>query len=111
METKIPTNLSESMTEIIKLQAITEWLQGQNDLLLGFITSEPDSRKSFAHFLQLVAESKEESLKDSAVMARTMLKPLAGNLSSPQQQPSPTSPDKPSPESNVIQFPKFPKDD
>ena len=118
METKIPTNLHEAIVAIGVLQNDAKWTEGQLNLLLGFVTDSPDNKKAFEKYVYFIANesnlSKDDPTKYFAQKFCQQILPAHYKSVESHQadmQASPTSPEKPSPESNVIQFPKFPKDD
>lgn len=111
---KLPVTLNEAIIAIGELQVKAEWLQGQSNLLLGFITASPENLKSFARFATIAAATTEEERKEMRHVAQVLLN---GGLSQllPNDTPpppigggSPPAPSSPPLGANIIQFPKKP---
>jgi hypothetical protein len=104
----IPTDLKSLIIKVAELVAKSNFLEGQSNLLLGFMTSDPENLKKFATMTK--AFSTNQTLNENTrVVARQL---LDGGLSqylpqeqSPKKQPSQKTH---TPGSNVIQFPKWP---
>ncbi|HRW67006.1 MAG TPA: hypothetical protein P5032_14910 [Candidatus Competibacter sp.] len=111
---KIPLNLNEAIVAIAELQTKIDWLQGQSNLLLGFITASPENLRNFARFVKTVSETKEEERKEMRYVAQVLLDGGLSRLLTDDKFPPPNSggsplgPISPSPGANVIQFPKKP---
>lgn len=111
---KLPTTLSEAISAIVALQTKVDWLQGQSNLLLGFITASPENLQSFARFAKLASETIEEERKEMRHVAQVLLdRGLSRILTNDKSPPpndggSPPTPSVPSLGANVIQFPKKP---
>ena len=105
---KNPTNLQEALLAIADLQVRAEWLQGQSNLLLGFVVASPPNLQSFANFATTVAAGTKSSDKEMRAVAQRILDDgLAAYASNPA--PTPPSGGKPSgSRSNVVQFPSKP---
>jgi hypothetical protein len=101
-----PTTLSEAIIAIAELHARSKWTEGQNNLLLAFLTQTPENIAAFRKFSNEAANTNhfQEEVKH---VARILSGLPTG--SSPET-PTPPSGGKPYPGSNVIQFPKFPED-
>ena len=117
MKTKTPTNLHEAVVAIGVLQETAKWTEGQLNLLLGFVTDSQDNKKAFEKYVYFIANESNLSEDDLAkYFARKFYQQALSSHyksdESPQAEPQKTdsSPEKPSHESNVIQFPKFPPD-
>jgi len=104
----IPTDLKSLIIKVAELVAKTNFLEGQSNLLLGFMTSDPEYLKKFATMTK--AFSTNQTLNENTrVVARQL---LDGGLSQylPQEQSAKKQPSQKTyaPGSNVIQFPKWP---
>jgi len=105
---KIPTNLQEALVAISDLQVRAEWLQGQSNLLLGFVVASPQNLKSFPNFATAVAAGTNPPDQEMRAVAQRILADGLAAHASPQA-PTPPSGGKPSGSgSNVIQFPSKP---
>lgn len=108
---KPPNIFVEAEAAIADLRVKTGWLQGQANLLLGFIAHHPDDKKRFAEFAKAMSETTGANNTEARAVAVAL---LASGLSQfLPQDPSPPSGTQPSggisaPASNVIQFPKRP---
>jgi hypothetical protein len=111
---KIPKTPEESAIAIAELQAKTDWIQGQANLLLGFIAASPEQLSLFAKFAKSMSERTEEMNKDARAVALALidagLYKLAEQIQSPPSDPEPSG-EKPYRGSNVIQFPGVPRID
>lgn len=110
MTSQTPRTLEEMAIAIADLQTRTEWLQGQSNLLLGFVVANPQNLQAFANFATLVSSGdKPEDKEMRAVAQRILASGLAAHASSSSQSPEPPDggPGRSS-GSNVIQFPSRP---
>ena len=105
---KSPTNLQEALATIAELQVRAEWLQGQSNLLLGFIVASPQNLQSFANFASIVAAGTNPSDKEMRAVAQRLLKDGLAAHASPQKPPPPSDDNPSGAGSNVIQFPSKP---
>jgi hypothetical protein len=107
---QIPTNHQEELLEIVDLRVRAEWLQGQSNLLLGFVVASPQNLQSFANFATAIAAGNNPADKDMRAVAQRLLADgLAAHASSPPPPPAAPSGGKPSGSgSNVVQFPSKP---
>ncbi|WP_454832573.1 hypothetical protein [Pseudoxanthomonas wuyuanensis] len=108
MTIKVPTNLEQALLAIAELQVRAEWLQGQSNLLLGFVTSSPKNLEAFANFSTLIAaDTNPLNQEMRAVAQRALADGLAKHVSAQPPDP-PASPSPVGNGSNVIQFPSRP---
>lgn len=111
---KLPTTLSEAIVAIAELQTKADWLQGQANLLLWFITASPENLKNFARFAKFASETKEEERKEMRHVAQALLDGGLSQILTNDRSPPPSdggshpAPSAPSLGANVIQFPKKP---
>lgn len=104
----IPTSLKEAIVAITELQTQAEWLQGQSNLLLGFVVASPQNLQAFANFATVVATGTTPTDQAMRAVAQRLLSDgLAAHASHPGPG-SPTGGKPPGGESNVIQFPSKP---
>jgi len=105
---KVPNSLQEAIVAITELQVRAEWLQGQSNLLLGFVVAKPQNLQSFANFATAVADGTGSADHEMRAVAQRLLKDGLSAHASPQP-PTPTGGADPRASgSNVIQFPSKP---
>ena len=104
----IPTSLKEAIVAIAELQTQAEWLQGQSNLLLGFVVASPQNLRAFANFATIVAAGTSPTDQAMRAVAQRL---LSEGLTAHASNPGPGAPSggkPPSGGSNVIQFPSKP---
>jgi hypothetical protein len=107
MRMPTPTTLDEAIVSLIATQGATTFLQGQLNLLLGFVTTDPENKKGFAQYVKHISELEADNIEEMKFVAQQMIGAgFAKDLEPPPSKPP--SGDTPSPESNVLQFPKLP---
>ncbi len=104
----IPTSLSEAISAITELQVRAEWLQGQSNLLLGFIVANPQNLQSFANFAKDVAAGTNPTDQEMRSVAQRLLSDGLALHASPQAPTPPTGGNPSGSCSNVGQFPSRP---
>ena len=104
MDIKIPQDLKEAITAIVQLQARSSMAEGQSSLLLAFLTQDLESRKKFLDFTKRISNAKLSEKDENLQRVAKILCQLTQDP--PTQETTPPSDGKPSPLSNVLQFPK-----
>lgn len=104
----IPTSLSEAIAAIAELQVRAEWLQGQSNLLLGFVVANPQNLQSFADFSTAVAAGTNPTDQEMRAVAQRLLSDGLATHASPQSPTPPTGGNPSGSGLNVIQFPSRP---
>jgi len=116
MKLKMPGDLNEAIIAITELQAAANWMEGQLNLLLSFITSNPKNKESFAEYMHVIANAdlppeNEEMQKVAKILSAGMnAVPPRNDTTSPDGNNSPPDGEKSDPGSNVLQFPKLKPD-
>jgi hypothetical protein len=116
MKLKIPVNLNEAIIAIADLQAAANWMEGQLNLLLSFITSSPKNKESFVEYAGAIANAdlppeNEEMQKVAKILSAGMNTATKHNdTNSPDENNSLPVGKKSDLGSNVLQFPKLKPD-
>lgn len=105
---KVPTSLGEAIVAVTELQVRAEWLQGQNNLLLGFVVASPQNLQSFANFATVVAADTNHTDKEMRAVAQRLLADGLASHALPQPPSPPSGGGSGVSGSNIIQFPSKP---
>jgi len=109
MNESIPTDLKSLIVRVAELTAKSNFLEGQCNLLLAFITPDPQSRARFATMSEAFAVDQRQSEATREVARQLLDGGLSQYLPSghswkkqPSQKPHAVG-------SNIIQFPIWPE--
>ena len=102
---KIPSNLEDAIIAIAELQSRSKWLEGQNNLLLAFLTNNKSSQLAFKSFVIDVVNSNQFP-EDSEL--KSVARHLLGLNHTPTPKGTKTSSENEQHlESNIIQCPNL----
>ena len=99
-----------SSVEVEELQTAVNWMEGQLNLLVAFITSNEESRSAFLAFAKIVANAKlppeSKEMQKVAQILTSGLTPPGNSVRPSGDSDSPPSEQTSELGSNVIQFPQ-----